>query len=166
MTKSAAAMTASSPLNGAAPSPRTPVNDAIPHDAATDQSILGDLKDELLGDVAQLLGLPNWKRCLISLVTYVAGVVGLLYVGTTVIEALLISSLLGSAPLFIGVIIAALSACLIAYYGHKAVLRVAGAIATGEADQRAEEAYAAMKGIFARLNPFAKKVEAQAPKAA
>lgn len=97
---------------------------------------------------------PGWKRTLVAAVTYLAGVAGLLYVGSTVVEAVLLSAFVGAVPMFIGLCIAIIGACLIAWYGHKLVLRCTGAVLTGEADERAVAAYDAVKGMFAKINPF------------
>lgn len=144
---------------------------AVPHDEAATQQLedgvmarLRKAQEDAVHNLAEMFGIPSWKRSLVALVTYVAGVAGLVYASSAIVEFMLVGAMVAGAHLFIAIAVAAIAACLLAWYGHKAVVRVVGAILTEEADERAEAAYAAFKGFARRLNPFSssepKKIEA------
>lgn len=97
---------------------------------------------------------PSWKRTLVAVVTYLAGVVGVGFLTSALIDFVLVGAVTLGAPIFLTIIVAVLGAILLAWYGHKCVMRVAGAVLTGEADERAIAAYDAVKSFASRLNPF------------
>lgn len=105
---------------------------------------------------------PSWKRMLCAIVTYIAGVAGITFLATTLVEFIMAGAMALAAPMFVGIIVAALAAIVTVYYGHRLVMRVSGAILTKEADDKAAAAYDAVKGAFRRLNPFVKMVAVDA----
>lgn len=105
-------------------------------------------------DVMSFFNVPSWKRTLVAFVTYIAGCAGVAWAGTTLVEMLMTGALGMGCTLFISTVIAIIAAVLIAWYGHKVVMRVAGAVLTGEADQRALDAYDATRAMLSKLNPF------------
>lgn len=161
--------TTASKLNGAAkPSDARPIPAAIPH-AAPQPEVAGDggIFDEVMKryhegveGLMAFFEVPSWKRTLCAIIAYVAGVSGVIFVGSALVEFVLVGAVSLGASIFLSVVIAAIGACLVAYYGHRAVVRVAGAILTKEADERAVAAYDAMKSLGKRLWPFGKS-EAQ-----
>lgn len=146
MTKTAAA------INTTTPSPTSPVFDGL-------MSRFTEAQDALLG----FFNAPSWKRTLCAVITYVAGVSGVAFATTKLTEFLFVGALSASVPTFIAIAIAVIAAILLAFYGHRVVMRVAGAIITKEADQRAADAYDAMKNLARRFNPFVKLVPIDQP---
>lgn len=140
---------------------------AIPHVAPEAEVTDSGMFDDVMGAytraqdaLLKFFAAPSWKRTLVAVITYAIGVVGLGFASSALVDCLMIGATSMGAPVFLAVAIAVLGVVLVAYYGHRVVMRVAGAVLTGEADERAAAAYGACKNMFRRLNPFVKMVPA------
>lgn len=128
--------------------------------SAKDASTLAEIVKRVNEAHDAMLGffkVPSWKRTLVAALTYIIGNVGVIWATSTVVEMLLVGAISVGAPMFLSIVIAVLAAVLLAWYGHKAVMRVAGAILNSEADDKAIAAYDATKRMLRRFNPFAAK---------
>lgn len=153
----------------ATPSPKTLAAEAVAKtlppepqaaevvNTAEEDSLYADILrryNEAVASIGVFFELPGWKRTLIAATTYVAGCVGVAYMTTCLVEFVLVGAIALSAPIFLAIIVAVLAALLLVYYGHKAVMRVTGAILTKEADQRAIAAYDATRAMLRRFIPW------------
>lgn len=111
------------------------------------------------------MGTVPWKRALAALVSAVFIGLGVGFIAGNLLNWIVAGALLYAAPLFLVVVVYAIGVALSLYYGTKLVARVAGAVLTGEADQRAVAAYDATKAFLVRFNPFAKMVRVDEAKA-
>lgn len=147
---------------------QTKVAQSIPHvEAKANVADEGGVYEEVMKRYREaqegLMGffkLPSWKRTLVAVVTYVAGVVGIGMLTGSLVEFVMVGAVALGAPVFLGIVIAAIAAILLVWQGHKFVMRCAGAVLTKEADERALQAYDACKGLLQRFNPFVKMVPA------
>jgi len=87
---------------------------------------------------------PSWKRMLVALLC--AGAVGYVigYIGAFILDALLIGAIAMGTGIFLQTVIAIIGIALILYASWIAGGRIAGAVLTGEADERAQAAYNAV----------------------
>jgi hypothetical protein len=105
----------------------------------------------------KFMGTPGWKRSLIATVTWFASItLGALAI-SAIVEGLIVSAIIGGTSMFIACTIAVLAAVIGAKVVVNFATRVAGAILTKEADERALAAYDAVRKFTVRINPFAKK---------
>ena len=135
----------------------------------TEPTAMNDLMarfSQAQSDLLEFFNAPSWKRTICAVVTYLAGAVGLAWGTSAVVEYLMVGAIASGASMFIAIAVTAIAAILSVWYGHKAVLRVTGAILTKEADERAVQAYDAVKSLARRFNPFVKLVPAAKPEQA
>lgn len=111
-----------------------------------------DAQDYLLS----AMKVPGWKRTICALLTAAVVGCGVVYAAGHVLAWIVAGALMYAAPVFIILAVYLLGVALAIYYGAKWSARLAGAVLTGEADQRAIEAYDSVKGFLQRFNPFAK----------
>jgi hypothetical protein len=102
-------------------------------------------------EVLAFFNAPGWKRTLCAVVSGLAIAIGASYIGSTIVEWMLVGAVALNSSMFLAVISAILATLLTAYYGGKLAGRVAGAVLTGEADERAIAAYDAVRGFFSSI---------------
>lgn len=106
---------------------------------------------EAQDEVMKFFNAPGWKRTLCAIVSGLAIAVGTSYIGGTLVEWMLVGAVAMNSSMFIATISAILGVLLTMYYGGKLAGRVAGAVLTGEADERALAAYDAVRGFFKNI---------------
>lgn len=112
---------------------------------------------EAQADLLKFFNAPGWKRTLVATVTWF-GIIALGSVAlSAIVEGLVVAAAIGSTGVFLTLCTAALALFIGAKVTASFATRVAGAILTKEADERAIAAYDAVRKFTIRINPFASK---------
>lgn len=135
----------------------TGAKDSAPELHGIEDPVLADMIARMncaQDDLLEYLGTISWKRALCAFVTSVTVGAGIGWITGKLIGFMALGAVVAGAPAFIAIAIWVLGLVLALYFGSKVAARIAGAVLTGEADERAAAAYRATKHYAAKLNPL------------